>query len=87
MKRKTIRRLQQGGVAEELQIEESGAADGAENFHQDVGLTLGETDVEKVGLRGQGHAGTVLLFGGWQCAASRQAAARGGALAGGLLCR
>ena len=75
------------GVAEEFRIEEPGAALSADEIHQGVGLTLGETDVEKIGLRGQGHAGTVLLFKGWQCAARRQAAAKGGALAGGLLCR
>ena len=74
-------------VAEDFQIVESGATVSAEEFHQGVGLRLGETDVEKVGLCGQGHAGMVLPFKGWQCAARRQAAAKGGALAGGLLCR
>ena len=75
------------GGAKDFQIEEWGAAVSAEKFHQGVGLTLGETDVEEVGLCGQGHAGMVLPFKGWQCAARRQAAAKGGALAGGLLCR
>ena len=65
------------GVDEGFQIEEEsdaplgvvlGAVLSADEIHQGIGLTLGESDVEKPALRGQGQGHAVRLFKG-QCAA------------------